>query len=84
MSEKISGIAASAGIAIAKAFVLQNPELTIERKSISDSASEIDRFEAALEEAAPTRAEHAFYRPQRLLLHTQHASPHTIFNATII
>lgn len=48
MSEKISGIAASAGIAIAKAFVLQNPELTIERKSISDSASEIERFEAAL------------------------------------
>ncbi|MBN3556350.1 phosphoenolpyruvate--protein phosphotransferase [Fictibacillus nanhaiensis] len=48
MSEKISGIAASAGIAIAKAFVLQNPELKIERKSISDSASEIERFEAAL------------------------------------
>lgn len=48
MSEKISGIAASAGIAIAKAFVLQNPELTIERKSITDSASEIERFDAAL------------------------------------
>ena len=48
MSERISGIAASAGIAIAKAFVLQNPELTIERKSITDSASEIERFEAAI------------------------------------
>ncbi|MDM5315664.1 phosphoenolpyruvate--protein phosphotransferase [Fictibacillus sp. b24] len=48
MSEKISGIAASAGIAIAKAFVLQNPELTIERKSITDSASEIERFDSAL------------------------------------
>ncbi|KZE64497.1 phosphoenolpyruvate--protein phosphotransferase [Fictibacillus phosphorivorans] len=48
MSEKISGIAASAGIAIAKAFVFQNPELTIERKSITDSASEIERFDSAL------------------------------------
>ncbi|MFG6493952.1 phosphoenolpyruvate--protein phosphotransferase [Fictibacillus sp. UD] len=48
MSEKISGIAASAGIAIAKAFVLQNPELKIERKSITDSASEIERFDSAL------------------------------------
>jgi phosphoenolpyruvate-protein phosphotransferase (PTS system enzyme I) len=51
MSEKISGIAASAGIAIAKAFVLQNPELTIEKKSIEDSAQEIERFQAALEKS---------------------------------
>jgi phosphotransferase system enzyme I (PtsI) len=48
MSEKISGIAASAGIAIAKAFVLQNPELTIEKKTVTDSAKEIERFQAAL------------------------------------
>jgi phosphoenolpyruvate-protein phosphotransferase (PTS system enzyme I) len=51
MSEKISGIAASAGIAIAKAFVLQNPELIIEKKSVEDSAQEIDRFQAALEKS---------------------------------
>jgi phosphoenolpyruvate-protein phosphotransferase (PTS system enzyme I) len=51
MSEKISGIAASAGIAIAKAFVLQNPELTIEKKSIEDSAQEIERFQSALEKS---------------------------------
>jgi phosphoenolpyruvate-protein phosphotransferase (PTS system enzyme I) len=51
MSEKILGIAASAGIAIAKAFVLQNPELTIEKKSVEDSAQEIDRFQAALEKS---------------------------------
>jgi phosphoenolpyruvate-protein phosphotransferase (PTS system enzyme I) len=51
MSEKISGIAASAGIAIGKAFVLQNPELTIEKKSVEDSAQEIDRFQAALEKS---------------------------------
>jgi phosphoenolpyruvate-protein phosphotransferase (PTS system enzyme I) len=51
MSEKISGIAASAGIAIAKAFVLQNPELIIEKISVEDSAQEIDRFQAALEKS---------------------------------
>ncbi|WP_226535337.1 phosphoenolpyruvate--protein phosphotransferase [Fictibacillus halophilus] len=51
MSEKISGIAASAGIAIAKAFVLQNPELTIEKKSIEDSSQEIERFQSALEKS---------------------------------
>ncbi|MFD1358403.1 phosphoenolpyruvate--protein phosphotransferase [Fictibacillus halophilus] len=51
MSEKISGIAASAGIAIAKAFVLQNPELTIEKKIIEDSSQEIERFQSALEKS---------------------------------
>jgi phosphotransferase system enzyme I (PtsI) len=48
MSEKISGIAASAGIAIAKAFVLQNPELTIEKKPVANIAEEIERFQAAI------------------------------------
>lgn len=51
MSEKISGIAASAGIAIAKAFILENPELTIEKKLVEDTASEINRFSAAVEKA---------------------------------
>ncbi|MCM3717852.1 phosphoenolpyruvate--protein phosphotransferase [Fictibacillus phosphorivorans] len=51
MSEKISGIAASAGIAIAKAFVLQNPELTIEKKSIEDSSQEIERFQSAIDKS---------------------------------
>jgi phosphotransferase system enzyme I (PtsI) len=49
MSEIISGIAASAGIAIAKAFVLQNPELTIEKKTVTDTANEIERFQAAID-----------------------------------
>ncbi|MDR7073697.1 phosphoenolpyruvate--protein phosphotransferase [Fictibacillus barbaricus] len=48
MSEKISGIAASAGIAIAKAFILQNPELTIEKKPVANIAEEIERFQAAI------------------------------------
>ncbi|WHY70758.1 phosphoenolpyruvate--protein phosphotransferase [Fictibacillus enclensis] len=51
MSEKISGIAASGGIAIAKAFILENPELTIEKKRVEDTASEINRFSAAVEKA---------------------------------
>lgn len=44
----ILGIAASSGIAIAKAFRLENPELNIERKMIQDIDSEIERFEKAL------------------------------------
>lgn len=49
MSVKITGIAASPGIAIAKAFILKNPDLTFERKNISDIAAENGRFDAALE-----------------------------------
>ena len=56
----------------------------VAKQTRADAVNPTRVLAAALEEAAPTRAEHAFYRPQRLLLHTQHASPHTIFNATII
>ncbi|MTT30886.1 phosphoenolpyruvate--protein phosphotransferase [Terrilactibacillus sp. BCM23-1] len=48
MSEKITGIAASSGIAIAKVFVLANPEIVIERKTVSDKAGEVERLEKAL------------------------------------
>jgi phosphotransferase system enzyme I (PtsI) len=48
MSLNIKGIAASSGIAIAKAFRLENPDLTIEKKTITDASSEIARLEAAL------------------------------------
>lgn len=51
MSEIISGIAASAGIAIAKAFILENPELTIEKTTVEDTASETERFAAAVQKA---------------------------------
>lgn len=44
----ILGIAASSGIAIAKAFRLENPELKIDRKTIQDIELEIERFEKAL------------------------------------
>ncbi|MCK6257968.1 phosphoenolpyruvate--protein phosphotransferase [Fictibacillus sp. KIGAM418] len=51
MSEKISGIAASAGIAIAKAFILENPELIIEKKTVENTGLEVERFSAAVEKA---------------------------------
>lgn len=49
MSLHIKGIAASSGIAIAKAYRLENPELNIEKKSITDAAAEIARLDAAIE-----------------------------------
>jgi phosphoenolpyruvate-protein phosphotransferase (PTS system enzyme I) len=47
----IQGIAASSGIAIAKAFRLEEPELTVEKKSINDAEEEVQRFNAAVEKA---------------------------------
>lgn len=44
----IKGIAASSGIAIAKAFRLENPELKVEKKIITDSQAEITRLDDAL------------------------------------
>lgn len=49
MSETIKGIAASAGIAIAKAFRLEDPQFIIEKKEIQDPASEVARFTQAVE-----------------------------------
>ncbi|NOU77288.1 phosphoenolpyruvate--protein phosphotransferase [Paenibacillus sp. LMG 31459] len=46
---KISGIAASAGIAVAKAFILKHPDYTITKTSISDVELEIVKLESALE-----------------------------------
>ncbi|WP_077617636.1 phosphoenolpyruvate--protein phosphotransferase [Bacillus sinesaloumensis] len=48
MSNVIKGIAASAGIAIAKSFRLEHPDLTVEKQTISDKDAEIKRFEEAL------------------------------------
>ncbi|MDR7244780.1 phosphoenolpyruvate--protein phosphotransferase [Priestia megaterium] len=49
MTKEIQGIAASSGIAIAKAFRLENPELTVEKKSVTEVEAEVARLEAALE-----------------------------------
>ncbi len=51
MSTTINGIAASPGISIAKAFRLENPEISITKKIVTDTEAEISRFEAALEKS---------------------------------
>lgn len=48
MSKKISGIAASPGIVIAKAFRLEHHELTIEKKAVTSIEQEINKFQDAL------------------------------------
>ncbi|MGM0844396.1 MAG: phosphoenolpyruvate--protein phosphotransferase [Bacillota bacterium] len=48
MSSMLKGIAASNGIAIAKAYRLVEPDLTIERKEVGDSEAEVNRFREAL------------------------------------
>ncbi len=47
----IKGIAASAGIAIAKSFRLEHPDLTVEKQTISDKDAEIKRFEVAVNQS---------------------------------
>lgn len=51
MSKTLTGIAASAGIAIAKAFRYEEPDLTVEKKTDVDVKSEIRTFDAALEKS---------------------------------
>ncbi|MBX0315906.1 phosphoenolpyruvate--protein phosphotransferase [Planococcus glaciei] len=51
MKKTLSGIAASNGIAIAKAFRLENPELNVEKSTVTDAAQEVARFEAALNQS---------------------------------
>ncbi|WP_342439059.1 phosphoenolpyruvate--protein phosphotransferase [Paenibacillus sp. FSL L8-0436] len=48
---KISGIAASAGIAVARAFILEHPDYTITKTAISDVEAEIAKLESALEKS---------------------------------
>ncbi|WP_070121758.1 phosphoenolpyruvate--protein phosphotransferase [Bacillus marinisedimentorum] len=49
MDKKITGIAASSGIAIARAFRLENPEIKIEKKPIASPEEEVKRFMDALD-----------------------------------
>lgn len=51
MARIVEGIAASAGIAIARAFLLKSPDFHIERKTIGSVKREMVRLAAALEEA---------------------------------
>ena len=51
MVEKLKGIAASDGIAVAKAYLLTEPDLTFNKISVENSDSEIERLNSALKEA---------------------------------
>ena len=51
MTSKISGIAASDGIAHAKAYLLIEPDLTVEKNKISDTDSEMTRLTEATDKA---------------------------------
>lgn len=48
---KIHGIAASEGIAIAKAFVMEEVSLDFQKKSIDDPKSELEKLEKAIEKS---------------------------------
>jgi phosphoenolpyruvate-protein phosphotransferase (PTS system enzyme I) len=48
MSSILKGVAASNGIAIAKAYRLVEPNLSFDKKSIEDTAEEVTRFQQAL------------------------------------
>ncbi|MGG2971433.1 phosphoenolpyruvate--protein phosphotransferase [Geobacillus stearothermophilus] len=47
----IHGIAASSGIAIAKAYRLETPDLVAEKRAVADVEAEVARFEAAVAKA---------------------------------
>ncbi|EAH0812513.1 phosphoenolpyruvate--protein phosphotransferase [Listeria monocytogenes] len=49
MAKEFKGIAASDGIAIAKAYLLVEPDLSYEKTEVTDVESEVKRFESALE-----------------------------------
>ncbi|GKV68530.1 phosphoenolpyruvate-protein phosphotransferase [Sporosarcina sp. NCCP-2716] len=52
MTSQLTGIGVSDGIAIAKAYRLEAPDLTVEKRSIDNPADEIARFESAKSKAA--------------------------------
>ncbi|MFB6465707.1 phosphoenolpyruvate--protein phosphotransferase [Cytobacillus sp. Hz8] len=47
----LNGIAASSGIAIAKAYRLVEPDLSFEKKTIDNISEEVERFQAALNQS---------------------------------
>lgn len=48
---KISGIAASAGIAVARAFILEHPDYTITRTAVTDVDAELAKLNDALDKS---------------------------------
>ena len=48
----IKGIGASSGIAIAKAYKLVMPDLTVTKKTVESVEAEVARYEAAMDKVA--------------------------------
>ncbi|MBM7096539.1 phosphoenolpyruvate--protein phosphotransferase [Bacillus sp. H-16] len=51
MSKTLTGIGASSGIAIAKAFLLETPDLSVEKTTVDDVSAEEEKFDNALAKA---------------------------------
>lgn len=49
MAEKLTGIAASSGVAVAKAYLLVQPDLSFETVTVENTDNEEARLDAALE-----------------------------------
>ena len=63
MVQSLKGIGASAGIAIAKAYRLEEPVLNVEKSSVENIEAEVQRFDAAIKQSATELEqikEHAF------------------------
>ena len=52
MVEKLKGIAASDGIAVAKAYLLVQPDLSFKKESVEDTAAEEKRLDDALAQSS--------------------------------
>jgi phosphoenolpyruvate-protein phosphotransferase (PTS system enzyme I) len=48
MMKEVKGIAASSGIAIAKVFILKEPKINIQKRSVENPSSELSRLDDAL------------------------------------
>lgn len=48
---KISGIAASAGIAIARAFILEHPDYSVQKQQVDDTKAELVKLDEALQQS---------------------------------
>lgn len=51
MSEILKGIAASDGVAISKAYLLVEPDLSFSSENISDVDGEVEKFKAAVNQS---------------------------------
>ena len=51
MTETLKGIAASDGVAVAPAYLLVEPDLSFEKKTVDDVEAEAARFSKAVEES---------------------------------